>query len=420
MIGRWAAELVEDGDSLLFDASTSAYVLAGYLQERKNMTVVTNGVETARRLARNPTNSVLLLGGLLRPDGVPVTGLFTDQTLRELRIKIAFVSAAGVARDGGMTEGDIREAQMKAQMLGVADQVIALIDSSKFGRLGLASFARLEQIHHVYTDSDVSPEALSQLRAACTQVTVCDAHGVTTFTPCERENGHYVIGFANLSEQVPFAAEVRRSLERAAKEAGNVDLVVMDNELDEERALEVADALVAARCDLIIEFQLHVRLGAVLMEKFRKANIPVIAVDIPMIGATYFGADNYRAGQMAGAALGRWIREHWGGQLDRVLILEEERAGTGPAGRMQGQLDALSAELGAIPEMKVIRVDSGNSAPVSEAGISAALAQLPGMHRIAILTFNDDAALGTLAAARRMGRLDDIVLDRTGRRSQPA
>ncbi len=70
-----------------------------------------------------------------------------------------------------------------------------------------------------------------------------------------------MIGFANLSEQVPFAAEVRRSLERAAKEAGNVDLIVMDNELDEERALEVADALVAARCDLIIEFQLHVRLA---------------------------------------------------------------------------------------------------------------------------------------------------------------
>lgn len=413
-LGRWASELVDDGDSILFDASTSGYTLAGYLLDRQNLTVVTNGVETARRLARNPTNSVLLLGGLLRSDGVPVTGMFTDQMLRDLRIKIAFVSAAGVGRDGSLTEGDIREAQMKGHMLEMADQVIALVDSSKFSRLGLASFARIEQIHHLYTDGGISPEALAQLRAACAQVTVCDARGVTNFTPCERESGHYVIGFANLSEHVPFAAEVRRSLERAAKEAGNVDLIVMDNEFSEERALAVADALVAARCDLIIEFQLHAKLGAVLMEKFRKAAVSVIAVDIPMIGATYFGADNYRAGQMAGAALGRWIREHWGGQVDRVLVLEEERAGTGPAGRIQGQLDALTSEVGPIPEAKVIRVDSGNCTPVSEAGISAALSQLPGLHRLPILTFNDDAALGALAAARRLGRLDDVVLTGQG------
>jgi ribose transport system substrate-binding protein len=188
----------------------------------------------------------------------------------------------------------------------------------------------------------------------------------------------------------------------------------MDNKLDEARALAVADALVAADCDLIVEFQLHVRLGGVLMEKFRRANLPVIAVDIPMIGATYFGADNYRAGQMAGAALGKWVREHWGGGLDRVIVLEEQRAGTGPASRMQGQLDALTAELGPIPESQIVRVDSGNSTPVSEASVATALAELPDMHRIAVLTFNDDAALGALAAARRLARLDDIVLTGQG------
>ena len=245
-------------------------------------------------------------------------------------------------------------------------------------------------------------------------MTVCEEHGVTTYTPCARENRHYVIGFANLSERVPFAIEVRRSLERAAKEAGNVDLIVMDNELDPDRALAAADALVAAPCDLIIEYQLHVRLGAVLMEKFRKANVPVIAVDIPMIGATYFGADNYRAGQMAGVALGQWILENWNGELDRVLCLEEERAGLGPASRIQAQLDMLAAALGPIPESKIIHLDSGNSTSVSEAAIATALARFPDMRRIVILTFNDDAALGALLAARRMKREGDVVLTGQG------
>lgn len=414
IIGRWAAELVDDGDSLLFDASTSAYALAGYLRDRQNLTVVTNGVETARRLARNPSNNVLLLGGLLRPDGVPITGMFTDQALRDLRIKTAFVSAAAVTPDGALTEGDLREAQMKTQMLEIAEQVVLLLDSAKFGRIGLASFGRLDQVDQIYTDSGISADGLAQLRGACAQVTVCDANGVTAYTPCERENRHYVIGFANLSEQVPFAAEVRRSLERAAREAGNVDLIVMDNDLDAERALKVADALIAARCDLIIEYQLHVRTGAVLMEKFRQAGMPVIAVDIPMIGATYFGADNYRAGQMAGVALGKWIIQHWGGQFDMVLCLEEARAGMGPASRIQAQLDMLTAALGPVPDAKIMHLESGNSSTVSEAAIVTALARLPDMRRIAVLTFNDDAALGALLGARRVGREQDIVLTGQG------
>ena len=61
-----------------------------------------------------------------------------------------------------------------------------------------------------------------------------------------------------------------------------------------------------------------------------------------------------------------------------------------------------------------MRVDSGNCAPVSEASVSSALEQFPDSRHIAILTFNDDAALGALAAARRLDRLDDIVLTGQG------
>ena len=58
-IARWAAELVEDGDTLLFDASTTIYYLAEFLKDRKNLTVVTNGIEVARSLAQNSSNNVI-------------------------------------------------------------------------------------------------------------------------------------------------------------------------------------------------------------------------------------------------------------------------------------------------------------------------------------------------------------------------
>jgi DeoR/GlpR family transcriptional regulator of sugar metabolism len=70
-IARWAAELVEDGDTLLFDASTTVYYLAEFLKDRRNLTIVTNGIEIARSLAQT-LPQVILLGGIMRADGTSV------------------------------------------------------------------------------------------------------------------------------------------------------------------------------------------------------------------------------------------------------------------------------------------------------------------------------------------------------------
>ncbi len=409
-VARWAADLVEDGDSILLDASSTVFCMARFLAERRDLTVVTNGVEVSRALAANPSNTVLLLGGVLRTDGMLVTGLYTDQLLQDLHIKLAFVSCSGFTPEAGLTEADIRIAQLKSKMIAAASTVVALIDSSKFGKAYLAPFARVDQVAHVFSDSGLAPTWIVQLQQTCAGLTVCDENSVTAFTPCAQEARHYVLGFANLSEQVPFAVEVRRGLERAVKEAGNLDLIVADNQLDGDVALAVADRLIAARPDLVIEYQIEERQNAVLMEKFRRANIPVIAVDIPMIGATYFGADNYRAGQMAGVALGRWIQEQWGGSLDRLVAMEEPRAGAAPASRIQGQLDGLEEVVGRLEPERIIRLDCGNTTEMSEAAMTATLAGLPQARRIAVVAFNDDSALGVLAAARRLGREEDVAI----------
>ena len=55
------------------------------------------------------------------------------------------------------------------------------------------------------------------------------------------------------------------------------------------------------------------------MDKFQQADIPVVAVDIPMVGATFFGVDNYRAGHMAGKALGEWVEGRWQSQIDHPV-----------------------------------------------------------------------------------------------------
>jgi len=410
IIGRWAAELVEDGDSILMDASSTVYFMARHLQNRRKLRVFTNGIEVARVLARNPSNDVVLLGGLLNTDGSSITGLVNEGLLEDLHIKTAFVSCSGFTPETGLTEVHISEAQLKARVISSAQKVIALVDSDKIGKVDLTPFAKIEQIAHLYVDHNLSPEWIEKLKNTCLTFTLCDMNTVSTFTPCSTETRHYRIGFANLDERLPFSVDVRRGLERAVEGAGNIDLMLADNQLNPDVALQVAERFVQQNLDLVVEYQIDVQANNRIMDLFQRAGIPVIAVDIPIVGAIFFGVDNYRAGHMAGKALGKWISAFWNATIDRLIILEEPRAGELPAARIQGQIDGLEAEVGGIPAEKRLVLNSGNTSEISEQQMKAALDGLPGEHRLAVICFNDDAAMGALTAARLLKRETDVII----------
>lgn len=176
-IARLAAGLVEDGDSLILDASTTVYYLAGFLKSRQGLTVITNGIETARVLAQNASNHVLLVGGLLKADGTSITGTLGEQFLKDIFARKAFVSCSGFTPEVGLTEVDIQEVQLKRIMIASASSVFALIDSSKFGRIDLTPFARTEQIKQIFTDCDLSPSWVERLEQAGIIYTLCSESG---------------------------------------------------------------------------------------------------------------------------------------------------------------------------------------------------------------------------------------------------
>ncbi|MGD8465687.1 MAG: substrate-binding domain-containing protein [Anaerolineae bacterium] len=409
-IARWAADMIEDGDSVLLDSSSTVFHIAEFLLDRSNLTIVTNGIEVAYALAENPTHTIILIGGVLRADRALTVGYLGEKILENLHIKTAFVSCSGFSIETGLTQVDIQEAQLKSRMIESAERVVALVDSTKFGKVDLTPLASVEQVSHILTDSNLASHHIDEVRQTCANLTVCGENTVSSYTPCSEETGRYKIGFANQSEQLPFAIDVRRGLERAATDAGNIDLILADNRLDGEVALRVADRLIAEGVDLAIEYQVDEQVGSLIMAKFQRAGIPVIAVDIPMVGATFFGVDNYRAGHMAGLALGNWIADAWHKQFDRLAILEEPRVGPLPAARLLGQIDGFEEIVGAIPTSKRIYLNSGNTSEQSQAEILGALKDLPKEHRIAVITINDDAAVGALTAARELNREADVVI----------
>jgi DeoR/GlpR family transcriptional regulator of sugar metabolism len=156
-----------------------------YLQRLRNLTIVTNGIEAGLALAKNSSHTVILVGGVLRPDGTSVVGHLGAKILEDLHIKTAFVSCSGLALEAGLTEIDIQEVLIKRKMIGCAERVVALVDSSKLGRVDLTSFANLEQVSHIITDSDVEPRFIQQLRQTCTDITVCGEETASSFNPCD-------------------------------------------------------------------------------------------------------------------------------------------------------------------------------------------------------------------------------------------
>jgi DeoR/GlpR family transcriptional regulator of sugar metabolism len=172
-IARCAADLVQDGDSILLDASSTIYYFALALESRQRLRVVTNGLDVARLLAKNPSNNVILIGGMLNPDGSSVTGLFSEQAMRELHVQKAFVSCSGFSIERGMTEVHLEEAQLKRKAIESAQQVYALVDSSKLGHEDLTPFSRPEQICCLYTDAGISPEWQQRIESAGIAITIC-------------------------------------------------------------------------------------------------------------------------------------------------------------------------------------------------------------------------------------------------------
>jgi DeoR/GlpR family transcriptional regulator of sugar metabolism len=168
-----AALLVKDNDSLLLDSSTTVYYLACQLKDRRDLTVITNGIEAARELAKNPSNTVILLGGVLRVDGMSIMEPLGESVLENYHIKTAFVSCSGFTPESGLTEVDIYEAQIKRKMIASSGAVVALIDSSKFGRMDLTPFAPTGQLAHIYADDNLSPEWVERLHRSKMTFTLC-------------------------------------------------------------------------------------------------------------------------------------------------------------------------------------------------------------------------------------------------------
>jgi len=218
----------------------------------------------------------------------------------------------------------------------------------------------------------------------------------------------YRFGYASQGTEYGFTNEVSASLQRAAAAEG-IELIVVDNQYSAKVAQRNADLLVRERVDLVIEFQTDEDVAPIVAAKYRSANIPLIAIEIPHPGATYYGANNYEAGLIGGRHLGRWVKRRWEASAEEIMLLELPRAGNLPRMRLTGMLVGMKEILPSLGSVAITALNGDGCFQESFEAVRRYL-RVTSSRRIIVGAINDASALGALRAFQEAGRSECCVV----------
>src|SRR3954462_9200282 len=173
-IARAAAAMVDEGEAIALDASTTAYYLALELRSKRELVVITNGLLVATALADAPGITVLVTGGMLRMSAMSVVGDFGADVLRTTRINKGFLGARGLSLSRGLMDLNPDEGRIKQEMADACEQVYGIFDGTKWHRSALLAFVSTHDLAGVITDPGAPPEEVEAWRGAGVDVITVD------------------------------------------------------------------------------------------------------------------------------------------------------------------------------------------------------------------------------------------------------
>ena len=182
-------------------------------------------------------------------------------------------------------------------------------------------------------------------------------------------------------------------------------LIFVDNHYNPRISQKNADMLVREKVDIAIEFQTDQDVAPIVASKYRAANIPLIAIEIPHPGAIFYGANNYEAGLMGGRYLGQWAKRNWDSEVDEIIMIELKRAGALPRMRLTGMLVGLKEILPNAGKIPVRFLDGDGLLGNSFNAVRKHLRSSACRH-VLVGGVNDPSALGALRAFQEAGRTE--------------
>ncbi|HEY3718060.1 MAG TPA: DeoR/GlpR family DNA-binding transcription regulator [Jatrophihabitantaceae bacterium] len=167
-IAARAAALVKPGTAIALSAGTTTWAMAQHLASVRGLTVVTNSTTVADTIASlgDPTQQTVILTGGVRTPSAALVGPVADLTIRSLHVDQLFLGSHGFDGGAGLTTPNLAEAETNRALISSARQVIVLVDSTKWGMVGLADFGPLSAADVVITDEGLPADARATLQDA--------------------------------------------------------------------------------------------------------------------------------------------------------------------------------------------------------------------------------------------------------------
>lgn len=155
IIAKLVAELVEEGETIMLDSSSTSLMVAKNLKQMKKLTVITNSVEVLIELAGNKGINVISTGGMLRDASLSLVGKTAERTLMNFNVDKAIISCKGIDMEKGITESNENEAEIKNVMRACAKETILAIDNSKFDNVSFVKVPDLKESDSIVTDQEI-------------------------------------------------------------------------------------------------------------------------------------------------------------------------------------------------------------------------------------------------------------------------
>lgn len=163
-IAEAAVKMVEEGQCVMLDSGTTTTAIAHALRRFAQLTVITNAVNIAAELASTDFE-VILIGGSLRKNSFSLVGPLAEDVLQEMNADILFLGVDGFDAEVGLTTPNFLESRVNRAMVKAARRVVAVCDSTKFGRRSLSRIVPPSVVHTVITDRNLPAETAEALRS---------------------------------------------------------------------------------------------------------------------------------------------------------------------------------------------------------------------------------------------------------------
>lgn len=170
-IGRAAANLVQDGETVFLGSGTTVLQVAQHLVTR-NLTVITNSLPVINLMSGRDNITLIALGGMLRDSELSFIGHITEQALSEVRADKVIIGIRAISLDQGLTNDYLPETLTDRAILKVGRENIIVADHTKCGVISTAFVAPLTSINKLITDDQTDPEFIEALRAQGIEVIV--------------------------------------------------------------------------------------------------------------------------------------------------------------------------------------------------------------------------------------------------------